>query len=106
VSLGIKNVGLGCECKSCKVDPEEFSLDGALNLGLEITEQATKFYKTLSKLSKEVEDRKLYKSLIKEKIEQKTYLKKEKKFYRSTRNTCNAIDDFCVPHITSRLGSK
>lgn len=87
-------------CDPCQANVESFSVSGAINLGLEITDIAIKFYKDLLELSKP-EDRKLFKELWKEKCSQKEFLKKEKKF--GHKDVMNFTQNYCIPEVISKL---
>jgi len=78
-------------CKVYRLNPESFSLFGALRLCLEVTNAAMKFYKELLKITDDSEDKKLFAKL----------LKKEKKFSHREENSC--IDNYCIPELMSRF---
>ena len=91
------------KCKICRINPESFSLIGAVNLGLEITNEATRFYKHLSGLSINPEDKRLFKRLQREKIKQRVFLKREREFSSKDENRPNLIDNYCIPKAVSTL---
>lgn len=93
------------KCTFCKINAESFSLSGALNLGLEANAAAIKFYKNLLTVSKKEEDKKLFKSLIREKNKHQVFLKKEKKFLRREEDKFNLIDSYCISEVISKLWS-
>lgn len=102
-SLGINNFALENKCTFCKVNAESFSLIGAINLGLKVTNAATKFYKRLLGLSNSSDDKKLFKKLQKEKNEQRVFLKKEREFSCKNEDKSNFIDNYCIPNVISML---
>lgn len=102
-SLGKSDFVLEEKCTFCKINPESFSLEGAINLGLEITKAAADFYKRLLGLSRDEEYRKLFKKLLSEKSEQRNFLKKEKRFISSRGDKLDIIEDYCIPEVISSL---
>jgi rubrerythrin len=101
--LGINNFDLEERCRFCKIDPEGFSLSGAINLGLEVTRVAIISYRDLCKLSDTQKDKRLFKRLLEEKTRQNVFLKKEKGFVRKQDKNLSCIDNYCIPEIISRL---
>jgi rubrerythrin len=101
--LGINNFVWEERCKFCKIDPEGFSLSGAINLGLELTKEAIISYRDLYKLSNNQKDKRLFKSLLEEKTRQNVFLKKEKEFVRKQDRNLGCIDNYCISEIISRL---
>jgi len=72
-------------------------------LGLELTKATSKFYRGLLSLSSDSENKKIIKRLLKEKIEEKKFLKKEKKFSNETDEISDTANDICIPNITEQL---
>ncbi|UCC94556.1 MAG: hypothetical protein JSW40_07025 [Candidatus Omnitrophota bacterium] len=101
--LGVDTFMVGEKCKSCRVNPDSFSLLGAINLGIEITGIAIKFYRDLYAMSTQ-EEKKLFTKLLKEKIQQRDALKKERRF--DHKNKENFIDQYCFSQIIPRLSEK
>ncbi len=101
---GVNNFVLENKCKYCKINPESFSLIGAINLGLEITNAGIKIYKKLSELFPDAESKNLFKNLVKEKTNQQNFLKKESEFLDKDTEAKSVIDLHCIPTIASRLG--
>ena len=101
-SLGETDFVLEDKCHYCKLTPESFSLPGALSLGLEITGICADLYDGLSKLHSGSEDKDLFRRLLKEKNNQRRFLKKEKGFVEA-KSDSNFIMDFCIPHVVGRL---
>ena len=99
----VKDFSLENRCKFCKIKTESFSLIGAINLGLEVTGAAIKFYKDLLELSSNLEDKRLFGKLLKEKTGQSNFLKKEKRFEREDRDKTNFIDYYCMPEVISKI---
>ncbi|MDD5154960.1 MAG: hypothetical protein PHF11_00540 [Candidatus Omnitrophica bacterium] len=102
-ALEAKGVVPQDKCEYCRINPESFSLDGAINLGLEVTSAAIKIYKGLLACSQGEDDKKLFEGLIKEKKGQFNSFKKEKKFMRTQEDKFNMIDSYCVSKIISQL---
>ena len=100
--IGVDNFLLEEKCKFCKLNPESFSLVGAFNLGLEITNISIKLYHNLLDLIKSKEEKDLFKKLIKVKIKQRDFLKKEKKFTEE-KKAKDFINDYCIPQVISKL---
>lgn len=90
-------------CEYCRLRPESFSLSGALNLGVELTQIAIKFYKDLESAADKEENRRLFKSIIAEKKRQLDFLKKEKKFMRREEDKSDFIDSHCIDEVISKL---
>ena len=103
--LGITHFISEERCKYCKINPESFSLLGAINLGLEITEAAITHYKDLVTLVACSEDKKIFKKLLKEKDEQRDFLKKERKFVheKEDKNQFDCIMNYCIPKVISKI---
>lgn len=99
--LGIKDFVLKEKCKFCKINPESFSLLGALNLGIDIVSVGIKFYKELVSLSDSLEDKKFFQRLLREKVKQRDFLRKERKVTRPEKSSI--IEYRCIPEIISRL---
>ncbi|MDD5194394.1 MAG: hypothetical protein PHQ96_01800 [Candidatus Omnitrophica bacterium] len=93
-------------CKFCKIDPESFSLVGAINFGLEIINAAISCYKDLTASVQLADDKKLFNSLLKEKNEQRDFLKKEQKFAveKEDKSQLDCIGNYCIPKIISKIG--
>lgn len=105
-NFGITDFVLEDKCELCKLKPESFSLAGALNLGLELTSASLKFYNELLNISERLEDKNLFRELIKEKNEQKNFLKKEKKFAHPDKVTSDFISSYCIPEVAAKLWNK
>lgn len=101
---GVADFVLENKCQYCKINPESFSLIGAINLGLEITDISVKIYKKIIELLPDAESKNLFKSLLKEKTNQHNFLKKESEFVDKDRELKSVIDLHCIPTIASRLG--
>ncbi len=71
-------------CERQTFSPENFTLEGALNLGLEANATAIKCYRDLERLSEAVEEKAAFKKLVKEKALEKSKVKQEKKFDRES----------------------
>lgn len=91
------------KCSLCKVDPASFSLSGALNLGMEMSDVAIRYYQDLVSLCASDVDKKEFKRMLKEKTSQKEVLKKERAFERSAENSSGTTEAFQMPDIVSRL---
>jgi hypothetical protein len=91
------------KCKFCTVEPESFSLHGAINLGVEILETSIHLYRELAKKCEPEEDSELFKGLLEEKIKQKDFLMKEKKYTRVDQDTLDFVDTYCLPEVISKL---
>lgn len=102
-SLGVNSYVAESPCKFCKITPEDFSLIGALDLGLEVTTVAIKFYRDLLHLSDDVEKKDLFKRLLKDKITQKNFLKREKRFPHRNKKESDLIYNYCIPEVISKL---
>ena len=102
-SIGMNNFTLENKCRDCRISPEGFSLIGAVELGLEATNAAIKFYKRLSGLSSNLEDKRLFKKIQKDKIEQRLFLKKEREFSHKDEDSPSFINSYCIPEVISRL---
>jgi hypothetical protein len=101
--LGVNNFELKEDCKFCKINPESFSLIGAINLGLEIIGVAIGYYKDLLVSVNNADDANLFSRLFKEKITQRNLLNKEKEFNEDKAYSFGTIEQFCIPYIRSRL---
>ena len=101
-NLGETNFCAREHCTFCQVEPGSFSLLGALNVGLEVTEITLKRYKQLVALKEQAHNKNLYKKLFKEKTEQKRFLKQEKKFIKEHEDKPTFADDYCIPEIISK----
>lgn len=99
--FGVTDFKLEEKCIYCKIKPENFSLTGAIELGLEVSNIAIKRYKILLKLSAPDGDGRLFKKLRKEKIRQKALLIKEKKYHRDEEAGFKLIRDYCLPLVRS-----
>jgi len=91
------------ECKFCKVNPDSFSLIGALNLEEEAARAASRFYKHMSHSSQNAEDRELFKRLYHDESTQLKFLKKEKEFHSHDDEKHDTIKVYCIPEIISNL---
>ncbi|MFA5008006.1 MAG: hypothetical protein WC546_02175 [Candidatus Omnitrophota bacterium] len=103
-AAGIENFVLEQKCQYCKINPESFSLEGAIKLGLEIIDISIKLYKKLFELSSGEESKNLFESLIKEKTNQKNFLKKESEVIESGKEDRSLMDLHCIAAVASRLG--
>ncbi|MDD4182648.1 MAG: hypothetical protein PHT53_02365 [Candidatus Omnitrophica bacterium] len=103
-NAGIDDFVLEKKCQYCKINPESFSLEGAVKLGLEIIDICIKVYKKLLTLSRAEESKNLFESLIGEKTNQKNFLIKESKAIENQKEGQSMIDLHCIPAIASRLG--
>jgi rubrerythrin len=99
--LGVEDVQSKNECKICALNPENFSTLGAINMGIDVTKAAEKFYKGLLSLSGNINDKKTIKRIITEKVKQEKFLKKEKKFSKGKED--DMISKYCMPEIISPL---
>ena len=102
-SLGRDDFTEKNKCDLCKIDPERFSLIGAIDLGLEVAAIAIKFYNDLLRSSDNAEDKRLFKRLLREKKAQRGLLKAEKKFPRTDEDKQSFIDTYCIPEVISKL---
>ncbi len=66
-------------CSVCKLNPESFSLIGVLGLAWEINKRLIECYKGLIRLA-DTSEKKIFKDILKEKMAQKNFLKKERNF--------------------------
>ncbi|PIQ89680.1 MAG: hypothetical protein COV72_01840 [Candidatus Omnitrophica bacterium CG11_big_fil_rev_8_21_14_0_20_42_13] len=92
----------GLLCEVCKLRPESFSLIGALQVGLETTKSAAKFYNELSARCDDKQDKKLFKELFKKQQARMMLLKREKRFGHEDEADSLAID-CCLPEALSKL---
>ncbi|MFH1594622.1 MAG: hypothetical protein ABID09_08005 [Candidatus Omnitrophota bacterium] len=67
-------------CEFCKMDPQDLSVIGSVNLGLEMTKIAAKLYKDLLASSRTGGDRSLFKRILNTKTDQNRFLRREKSF--------------------------
>ena len=91
------------KCDFCNINCENFSIEGAINLGLELTNATARFYRGLLSLSSDSEKKKIIKKLLKEKIEEKKFLRKEKIFSHKIDETDDTANDVCIPNITEKF---
>ncbi|MDP2923669.1 MAG: hypothetical protein Q8O30_08140 [Candidatus Omnitrophota bacterium] len=91
------------KCKYCKIKPESFSLEGAVNLGLEIVSLCEALYKDLTKLTKDYSSKTLFENLRKEKAREKNFLKREKRFIKENEPSSCIINEYCIPEIAAKL---
>jgi hypothetical protein len=83
----------------CKIDPASFSLDGTLNLGMEIADIAMRYYDDLLALCDDEYDKSSLKEMRREKMHQRDTLKKERTFeHRDSPET-----DIAAPEVVARL---
>lgn len=101
---GVEDFVLEKKCEYCKINPESFSLEGSIKLGIEIIEACIKLYKKLEELSSEPENKNLFQSLSKEKSNQKNFLNKEYEAIEDVEEGNNIINLHCIPTVASRLG--
>lgn len=101
--LGVEDFVLEEKCTFCKINPESFSLLGALNLGLEIADAVIKSYKKLLELFSNPEEQDVFERLLREKNKLRAFLKQEKGFIRIDKEQFNFIDSYCIPEIVSKL---
>jgi hypothetical protein len=102
-ALGVKDFLPAVGCKFCDVKPESFSLLGALNLSLEINDALIKGYKELLGSMENKEEQAMFKAILREKVEERSVLKKEKDFVSEAGEKVNIIDARCIPEIISSL---
>lgn len=102
-NAGVTDFVLVDKCKFCKLKPESFSLFGALNLGLEITNASIKVYNDLLGLKLPAQDKSIFKELLKEKTQQRSFLKKEKKFAQDDKAKAEFINRYCIPEVIAKL---
>lgn len=102
-NLEVKDFGLQERCGFCKINPESFSLLGALNLGLEITDVVIKSYKELLERFFNSQEQGVFEKLLREKSKLRDFLKKEKGFIRIDKKEFNFIDYYCIQEIVSKL---
>ncbi|MDD4955421.1 MAG: hypothetical protein PHP17_05235 [Candidatus Omnitrophica bacterium] len=101
---GVQDFILEKKCEYCKINPESFSLEGSVKLGIEIIDACIKLYKKLEELSSETESKNLFQSLVKEKSNQKNFLNKEYETIEEIKESNSIIDLHCIPTVASRLG--
>lgn len=101
--LGVENLILEDKCKYCKIDIESFSLIGAINLACEIIDVCIKFYKELKELCQDRQNKNLFKELVKEKTNQKNFLKKESGLAAKGKEGVSVVDHYCLPEVASKL---
>ena len=101
--LGIKDFILEETCTFCKINLESFSLEGAVDLGLQISDNAIKSYRELLRIVSDSKDKIWLKRQMKEKIRQRDLLKKEKTFDHELKEP-DLISTFCRPLLTSKFG--
>ena len=105
--LGVRDFELENRCSFCQINPDSFSLNGALNLELEITRAATLFYKDLSNGSFNPDEKMLFRRLMREKKDQVAFIKKEKRLHEKDIEDHNSNNkDLTVPDIFSKLLDK
>ena len=88
-------------CVQCKLTPEDFSLYGAIELGIELTTASIQLYKRLLDKSENARDKEIFKDMLKEKIKQRNFLRHEQEFDHERKRSI--IDDYCIPEILARL---
>ena len=88
-------------CDKCNLAADNFSLYGAIQLGLEVTAVSIKYYKRLLDLSESSEDKELFKKMLREKVKQRHFLIIEEDYdHEHKRST---IDYYCIPEIIAQL---
>ncbi|MBD3246324.1 MAG: hypothetical protein GF333_04870 [Candidatus Omnitrophica bacterium] len=90
------------ECELCRLNPEQFSVQGAVNIGLEMNRIAVSFYKMLASSRAAPEYKGVFARLLKEKRAERRNLKQEKKF-ESQKERFEVLDQHCVPAVFSKL---
>jgi len=99
--LGLPEAECKNACRFCKLRPESFSLIGAVEMGLETTKLAAKFYKELSAKCDSPHDKGLFNVLFKDHLRRQVALKREKKFGHSDEESPFATH--CIPKILPKL---
>ena len=100
--LGVNDFVLEETCTFCKINPESFSLAGAIDLNLQINAFAVRYYKELTGIAPEQGRRNWFKKKLKEKVRQRDILKRERKFDHKD-GELNLINSFCMSYIASKL---
>lgn len=88
-------------CEFCRLKPESFSLEGAINLSVEIIEVTIKCYRKLIRFA-DKKNRSLFTKFLKEKLRHRNALIKEKHFNHN-KGKGGVIEDFCLPYVISKL---
>jgi len=91
------------ECKSCQLNPDNFSVHGAVKFGLELSALAINNYKELTGLAANPEERRLFQSFLKGKIKARDLLSKENEFTHEPAAAVDVIDSFCIPNISKLI---
>lgn len=86
-------------CEQCKVNPESFSLVGALKLALEVIKVSLAYYRQLFIQTSDKEQQQLFKNIFKEKKVQYRNIKKELNYHLDKENKKSVFEDFCIPHL-------
>jgi hypothetical protein len=102
--LGVTDYIVKNGCQACRTDPENFSLLGAVNLGLELNNITTKLYKDALKLIGDREDKDIFHDILNKKNAEKAGLNNEKKFIANTEDRAGLIYSQCIASILSKSG--
>ena len=100
--FGVNDFILEEVCTFCKMNPESFSLAGGVDLSLEISNVAIRYYKELSEVAPGQDRREWLRAQLKQKIRQRDLLKKERNFEYQTAEP-NSIHSLCISYIISKL---
>lgn len=90
-------------CQTCKIDPENFSLLGAVNFGLELNSIVIKSYKEALKLIKDRKSKEIFRDFLNKKITEKAVLNNEKKFITDTEDRASLIYSQCITSMLSKI---
>ncbi|MCX5678685.1 MAG: hypothetical protein NTY76_06215 [Candidatus Omnitrophica bacterium] len=102
--LGVTDYVLKNGCQTCKTDPEDFSILGAVNLGLELNKITIKLYKDAVRLIRDREDKEIFHDILNKKTAEKSALNNEKKFIANVEDRAGLIYSQCVASILSKAG--
>ncbi len=101
--LGLNEYEAQRHCKFCRISPESFSLIGAINLQLEIINAAVNSYKKLLDVLSEKEVKHTIKEIIRTKLNEKNFLKKEKQFLENKATEQGIFSSYCIPDVATKL---
>ncbi len=90
-------------CKFCRISPESFSLIGAINLLLEIIGAAIRSYKKLLGVVSDKEIKHVIKEIIRTKVSQSNFLKREKRFLENKSAEKGIFFNYCIPDVAAKL---
>ncbi len=99
----IHNFSVEGKCEFCKLRPENFSLNGAVDFALEVTDYAVTYYKRLIKMCEDSALKKILQGMLKEKLEQRNLLKEERSFELKRAAQKDLLSCYCLPQIVSLL---